>query len=168
MLWSAAIKKRRRFQRWTIPNLWDGVTLSYDAPNGTIARSTYRVDPQASVDNIRLRYNAPISVQQNGDLRIEFNSGAMNESAPQAWQERGEKRVPIQIAFARRGEREVGFAVGDYNRSEPLFIDPTLTWNTFLGGTGSDVAFGLVADLTGNVYVAGFSTADLGFTGSSV
>src|SRR6202521_2800872 len=146
----------------TYPNLWDGVTLTYDAPGGAVVRSTYRIEPEADAGNIRLRYNAPVAVQEGGSLRVTFQSGTMNESAPQAWQEREGKRVPVRVAFAPRGKAELTFAVGDYDRSKPLFIDPTLTWNTFLGGVAQDEGFGLAVDAMGNVYVAGYSGASWG------
>ncbi|TKB06039.1 tandem-95 repeat protein, partial [Desulforhopalus sp. IMCC35007] len=38
----------------------------------------------------------------------------------------------------------------------------TLVWNTFLGGTGSDGANGLEVDDSGNIFVAGFSSATWG------
>src|SRR5712692_4103019 len=143
--------------RVTYPNLWDGVTLIYDAPSGAVVRSTYRLDAHANAGNIRLRYNAPVAVQGDGSLRVSFQTGMLNESAPQAWQERDGKRMPVRIAFAPRGNGELTFAVGDYDRSEPLFIDPTLTWNTFLGGPGIDKDWGLAVDVIGNFYVVGFS-----------
>ncbi|HTC78444.1 MAG TPA: SBBP repeat-containing protein, partial [Terriglobales bacterium] len=146
----------------TYPSLWEGVTLIYDAPSGAVVRSTYRLDAHANVGNIRLRYNAPVAVQSDGSLRVSFQTSTLNESAPQAWQERDGKRVPVRIAFAPRGNAELTFAVGEYNRGEPLFIDPTLTWNTFLGGAGIDEAFGFAVDVVGNFYVVGFSTAAWG------
>src|SRR5207302_1665646 len=148
--------------RVTYPNLWDGVTLIYDAPSGAVVRSTYRLEAHANAGNIRLRYNAPVAVQSDGSLRVSFQTSTLNESAPQAWQERDGKRVPVRIAFAPRGNAELTFALGDYDRSEPLFIDPTLTWNTFLGGAGIDEAFGFAVDVIGNFYVVGFSTAAWG------
>jgi hypothetical protein len=146
----------------TYSNLWDGITLSYDAPRGAVIRSTYRVEPHADAGNICLRYNAPITVQDDGSLRVSFQTGSVNETAPQAWQERGGKRVPVRIAFAPREKAELTFAIGEYDRSEPLFIDPTLTWNTFLGGSGTDQSYGLALDGIGNVYVAGYSTSTWG------
>src|SRR6266446_4313237 len=156
------VERVASLSRVTYPNLWDGVTLIYDAPSGAVVRSTYRLDAHANAGNIRLRYNAPVAVQGDGSLRVSFQTGMLNESAPQAWQERDGKRVPVRIAFAPRGNGELTFAVGDYDRSEPLFIDPTLTWNTFLGGPGIDEAWGLAVDVIGNVYVVGFSNASWG------
>ena len=143
-------------------NLWDGVSLTYDAPGDGVVRSTYRIAPHADTAAIHLRYNAPIALQNDGSLRVIFKTGTINESAPKAWQERDRKRVPVQVAFAPHATSDLGFVLGDYDRNEPLFIDPTLTWNTFLGGAGTDEAFGLALDAMGNVYVGGYSTATWG------
>jgi hypothetical protein len=144
------------------PNLWDGITLTYDIPDGAVARSNYRIEAHANPSDIRLRYNAPLIVQEDGSVRVNFSTGTVNESAPQAWQERDGKRVPVKIAFKPGENAELTFAVGEYDRSEPLFIDPTLTWNTFVGSTEQDEAFGVAVDVIGNVYVAGYSTATWG------
>jgi hypothetical protein len=148
--------------RVTYGNLWEGVTLSYDAAESAIVRSTYRVEPRADPKQIRLRYNQPVSVERDGSLHVEFQSGAANESAPVAWQESAGQRQAIRIAFSAYGKNEIGFALGEYDRSQPLFIDPTLTWNTFLGGSTSDFGFGVAVDGSGNVYVTGESGATWG------
>src|SRR5687768_7274524 len=41
-------------------------------------------------------------------------------------------------------------------------IDPTLLWNTFLGGSGVDEGRGIATDEDGNVYVVGTSSATWG------
>ena len=144
----------------TYPNLWDGVTLTYDA-NG-IVRSTYRLEPYAEVNTIRLRYSRPAQVQPDGSLRLEFESGAMTETAPVAWQEIDGQRVDVNVSFRAWSENEIGFALGSYNSAQPLFIDPTLTWNTFMGSSGIDFGNAIAADSLGNVYVAGNSTTTWG------
>jgi hypothetical protein len=82
------------------PNLWDGVTLTYDASGG-IVRSSYRLEPFADASVIRLRYNRPAVVQADGTLRIAFEDGALSESAPIAWQELDGRRM----AWRSRSER---------------------------------------------------------------
>ena len=41
-------------------------------------------------------------------------------------------------------------------------IDPPLIWNTFLGGSGTDIGASIAVDGSGNVYVAGWSGATWG------
>jgi hypothetical protein len=43
-----------------------------------------------------------------------------------------------------------------------LASNGSLTWNTFLGGTGTDYGVGIAVDGSGNVYVTGYSSASWG------
>src|SRR5262249_23318894 len=51
--------------------------------------------------------------------------------------------------------RELGLALGSYDRRHPLVIDPVLSYSTYLGGTGGDVAYGIAVDSSANAYVTG-------------
>lgn len=121
-----------RLSRVTYPNLWDDITLAYDTPKSGIVRSTYILAPFARVEHIRLQYNAPVAVRSDGTLSIGYATGQVSESAPVAWQEISGHLVEVAVAFVTRGDREVGFALGEYDPRAALVIDPTLTWNTFL------------------------------------
>ncbi len=103
--------KAAPLSRVTYPGIWNGITLAYDAPGGLL-RSTYTVDPGADPVMIRLRYNAPISLEASGAMRITFASGEMRESAPVAWQDVEGRRVPVSVAFRIASEKEMGFALG--------------------------------------------------------
>ncbi len=143
----------------TYANLWDGVTLTYNASG--IYTTTYTVAAGADVKNIQLKYNAPLTLNKDGSLSIAFETGALTESAPIAWQNINGKRVAVEVAYQIRGQ-EVAFKVGTYNPNYALMIDPTLTWNTFLGGSGSDIGTAIAVDGGGNVYVAGGSDTTWG------
>jgi hypothetical protein len=148
--------------RVTYRNVWDGVTVVYEATPGAIVKSTYYVNPTQNgvpVERIRLGYNRPLSIDEQGNLVIAYDTGTMVESAPVAWQEIDEKRVPVGASFILYGEREAGFSLRDYEPGIPVVIDPALTWNTFLGGSGYDDARGIAIDGSGNIYVAGVSLA---------
>jgi hypothetical protein len=71
----------------------------------------------------------------------------------------GERRK-VPAAYVRRGAREVGFALGAYDRSRPLVIDPALIYSTYLGGSAKETAGAIAADSLGYAYVTGttFST----------
>ncbi len=156
------------FSHVTYRNLWDGITLTYDKGGG-ILRSTYLVEPNTNPNAIRLRYNAPTTLNADGSLTTNFETGQLIESAPIAWQEVNGTRinVPVQFAiqdssFVVRHSSSVAFSVGAYDTSHPLYIDPTVTWNTFLGGDSFDNGEGIAVDASGNVYVAGTSGATWG------
>jgi hypothetical protein len=145
-------------------DLWDNISLTYESTKDGITESTYHVAPGGDVSKIRLRYNVPVEPQEDGSLKFKFDTGYLIESSPVAWQEIGEKHVPVKVAF-RVVDGEVGFSAGLYNCSYPLIIDPTYTWHTFYGSTGSngeDQGTGIVVDGSGNLYVTGYSLATWG------
>lgn len=147
--------------RVTYRGLWEGIDLEYAATAGGVYFTTYTLAPGADASDIRLRYNAPLALQENGALHIAFETGALTESAPIAWQELNGQRVVVEVAFQVRGQ-DVGFTLGAYNPRHALTIDPTVVWTTFLGGTSSDAGNGMAVDGNGNVYVAGTSSATWG------
>ncbi len=149
-------------ERVSYRGVWPGVDVQYDAPAGALARSTWTVAPGADVGAIRLRYNRPVELTEGGELQIGFETGTLTESAPIAWQDVDGVRRPVEVAFAGLESDLLGFAVGDYRADLPLVIDPTLEWNTFLGGSGTDGGQAIAVDASGNVYVGGLSTATWG------
>ena len=149
----------------TYPDLWPGITLVYDNPPGGILRSTYQVAPGAAPGQIALRYNVPPQIDSNGNLIFEFETGQMRASAPLAWQDIDGQRVFVEVAFQTSEvseTSEVSFSVSPYDPNYPLTIDPTLAWNTFLGGSGSDRGSDIAVDDSGNVYITGRSDATWG------
>ncbi len=58
--------------------------------------------------------------------------------------------------------QEVSFALDANNPSYAPAIDPSLAWNTFLGGNGDDRNESIVLDGSGNAYVTGRSDATWG------
>jgi hypothetical protein len=148
-------------------DLWDGVTLVYENHGAGVVKSSYHVEAGGikavdRVDQIRLRYNVPVKVDEAGDLILSFKTGEMRESRPVAWQELGGNRVPVEVTYRLRGGQEVGFKAGSYDSRYPLVIDPVLSWNTFLGGSNTDYSYGIAVDTSGNVYVTGWSNATWG------
>jgi fibronectin type 3 domain-containing protein len=146
----------------TYTDLWDGVSLAYTAGAGDIYTTTYTLAPGANPAAIRLHYNAPLSLNEAGSLGIAFETGSMTESAPLAWQAIKGRRVAVEASF-RVHNQEVGFALGAYDPGYALMIDPSIIWNTFLGGSGGqDGGNAITVDGSGNVYVTGYSSATWG------
>jgi hypothetical protein len=76
---------------------------------------------------------------------------------PVVYQETAGKRHDIQGKFTLLAENKIGFALGTYDRTLPLVIDPTLEYSTYVGPVttvGVAVA-GIGVDAVGNTYIAG-------------
>jgi len=114
----------------------------------------FLVAPGADPAAIRLQFGGVerLRVARNGDLVLQTVGGEWRHTRPQAHQ--GGRKVAA--AHVIRGPREIGFRVGSYDRSEPLVIDPTLAYATYLGGSGDDRAYGVAVGSSGPAYVAGF------------
>jgi hypothetical protein len=54
---------------------------------------------------------------------------------------------------------QISFALGAYDHSQPLIIDPVLSYSTYLGGSAFDDATGIAVDSSGDVYVTGYTTS---------
>ena len=143
-------------------DLWADIDVVFESDTNTLLKSTYYIDAGVSVDNIHLQYNQQLSIDEAGNLVMHFENGTMNESAPIAWQDIDGMRHYIEVAFRLIGDNELGFVVGDYDAEYELVIDPTLTWNSFVGGSGNDYIRDIAIDSSGNVYVVGDSSATWG------
>ncbi len=104
-------------------DLWPGVSVSFTLSQTGVCEAAYTLAPGADAALIRLRYNVPARVQGDGTLRFQFSTGQVSESSPEAWQMAGERRKAIAVSFVI-ANGEVGFSVGNYDRSIPLIIDP--------------------------------------------
>jgi hypothetical protein len=146
----------------TYSNLWDGINLAYDRGNG-IVRSTYTLASGANPRDIALLYSMPFEIQQDGSLYLEFETGSLTESSPIAWQDIDGERMPVKVAFIETTKNQLGFEVGEYDINQPLIIDPTLEWLTFIGAADSaDSSNAIAIDAENNIIIAGASSTNWG------
>ena len=76
-------------------------------------------------------------VDDRGDLLVQAGGQVLLQHKPVVYQEVAGERRQVAANFVVQGQ-EVGFALGGYDPSEPLVIDPILSYSTYLGGSGVD------------------------------
>jgi hypothetical protein len=117
------------------------------------------VSPGADPNEIALRFGSheDISLRRDGALQLGSLENAVLLGRPSIYQlDRGRKRS-VRGGYVLRTDGRVGIRVGEYDRGEPLIVDPVLAYSTYLGGNGGDDAAGIAVDSSGNAYVVGFT-----------
>lgn len=138
--------------------LYTGIDLSYGIA-GSNLKSEFIVAPGADPRLIRIRYLAagPVRIDSDGALLVPTPTGSLRELPPIAWQTRAGVRVAVKARFAVDSDGAVSFALGGYDPSLPLIVDPVLSYSTFLGGSSADAANAIAVDASGAAYIAGFT-----------
>jgi urease beta subunit len=136
--------------------VYDGVDLVYYGKQRQLEYD-FVVTPGARPDAIGLRFDGVkrLKIDGKGNLVIAVKDGEIAFQKPVVYQERGGVREPVDGRFRLSANRTVGFAVGKYDRSRALVIDPVLVYSTFLGRYTTPN--GIAVDSSGNAYVAGYT-----------
>ncbi|MGD0921747.1 MAG: SBBP repeat-containing protein, partial [Terriglobia bacterium] len=101
----------------------------------------------------------PLRIDPKGDLVIATDGGDVRFHQPKAYQTEGGLRRPVGARYVLRGKGAVGLEVAAYDRRRPLIIDPVLSYSTYLGGTGGDVAYGIAVDASKYAYITGITNS---------
>jgi hypothetical protein len=116
----------------------------------------------------RAHRDAPLQITSDGDLVIKTDGGELRFHKPVVYQpaiNHGHRtsdsglRTAVEGRYVLDAQNRVRFAVGPYDHTRPLVIDPVLTYSTYLGGSGADYGTGIAVDSSGNGYVCGYTTS---------
>ena len=119
------------------------------------------VSPKADPRRIGLKIEGArlISVDGHGDLLVKMQNKSIRQLKPVMYQTAPDgTRQPVDCRYVL-DHQHVAFALGDYDHSRQLVIDPTFVYSTYLGGSGGDAATAIAVDGAGNAYVAGSTTS---------
>ncbi len=119
------------------------------------------VQPGVDPSKIRLKFDGASGVRaaNNTTLEIDTQVGPLRMAGLYAYQKMGSIQVSVPAAFSVQKDGTVTFALGAYDRTKPLVIDPVV-FSTLLGGTGSsDIVNDLTVDALGQTYACGSATA---------
>ena len=154
-----------------VEDVYPGVDLVYYG-NGGQLEYDFVVRPGADPKVIKLALGSrpagsnrslPTRIDGNGDLLVTVDGGDVRFHKPVIYQRAMQSGRPVPERTLIAGgyrineQKEVAFAIGDYDRTKPLVIDPALVYSTYLGGSQQEQSYGIAVDGSGNAYVTGYT-----------
>ena len=138
--------------------VWPGIDAVFYGRQGRLEYD-FDVAPGADPGRIGLSFGGAQRprVDRAGALVLNTPAGRLRESAPVAYQTVGGRRVPVRSRYelGRGGVARV--ALGGYDHSRRLVIDPALDYSTYVGGSGFELGNAIAVDSTGAAYITGYT-----------
>lgn len=144
-----------QFARVRYEDVYPGINLVFYGNQGHLEYD-FQVAPGSDPKQAELEFNGAKQLElKDGALRIRSENGSVQLEAPRVYQEIAGRQQPVEGRFVLRGANRAGFAVGSYDHSRQLIIDPILTFSTYFGGSGDERATSVAVDGSFNIYIAG-------------
>jgi len=148
---------RPTFAQVSLENVYPGISVIYYG-NQQQLEYDFNLAAGANPETINIRFDGAqnISVDAQGALVIALNGGKIVQPAPVAYQTIAGERRPVKAGYKISEAQTVTFAVGSYDHTQPLVIDPILSFSSYFGGNNSDTAWAVAVNPTDNsIFIAG-------------
>jgi hypothetical protein len=144
------------FQRVRVEALYPGINLIY---YGNQHRMEYdllvapHVDPAA----ITFRFDGAdkVSLNARGDLILQLGADEICQPKPVIYQTVNGVRKEIEGSYQFLKGQTYKFQIAKYDPALLLTIDPVLSYSTYFGGSGADIAWAVAVHTNGEIYMAG-------------
>lgn len=139
--------------------LYKGIDAHVSSQAGSMVYEFF-VQPGADPSQVKLKYDGPTSMSlKDGNLVINTSVGKVMELQPYVYQYINDEKVEISCRYVLKNNT-VSFALGQYDHSKTLIIDPTIAlWCSFTGSTADNWGFTATYDNAGNLYMGGIVNA---------
>jgi Beta-propeller repeat len=144
-------------------DVYPGIDMVYYG-NGRQLEYDFIIAAGAAPSRIRLSVDGArkVRLDERGDLVLSIGGHEIRQHKPFAYQEVNGVKKEVEVQYVLCGKQQIEFKVAEYDKTKPLVIDPVLSYSTYLGGGGADLARGIAVDRFGKAYVTG-QTASLNF-----
>jgi Beta-propeller repeat len=146
-----------QYARVRYRNVYRGVDLIYYG-NQEQVEHDFVVARGADPSQIHFRVTGAdwLELDGQGELVMHLTQGELRLKKPKVYQDEANGLKEVAGSYSLRAGNQVGFALGAYDKTKPLVIDPILMYSTYLGGSARDSAFNAITlDAAGNIYIAG-------------
>ncbi|HKV81061.1 MAG TPA: SBBP repeat-containing protein [Candidatus Sulfotelmatobacter sp.] len=148
-----------QFARVRYDNVYPGINLVFYGNEGHLEYD-FQVEPGGDPSRAELEFSGAEKLElRDGSLMIRGENASIRFDAPSVYQEIGGRKQTVDGAFVLRAANRVGFAVGAYDHSKELIIDPILNFSTYFGGSGDEHNTSVAVDGSLNIYLTGSTTS---------
>ncbi len=138
--------------------VYQGVDLVYYGNQGRL-EFDFEVAPDTDPKSILLELQGAerLSLDGSGELVAHTEAGELRLKKPVAYQVAAGRRRQVEAHFTLLAGNRLSFALGSYDRTLPMVIDPVLVYSTFLGSTGDESSQAIAVDSAGSAYITGYT-----------
>ncbi|MDX2064136.1 MAG: hypothetical protein SFX74_00180 [Fimbriimonadaceae bacterium] len=154
----------REFSEARLVNVVPGVTARYYVDGGA-PRYDAILAPGTNPNSVVLNYQGAnnLRIGADGSLMYDTVLGTVKEQRLFVYQDVNGVRKPVDAAFRLVGKNQVGFTLGQFDRTEPVTIDPQIlaAW-TYVGGSSENFPTSISQHPSGDYVISG-RTAGSGY-----
>lgn len=148
-----------QFARVSYEDVYPGINLVFYGNQGHLEYD-FKVAPGSDPTEAEVEFEGARKLAlQNGNLVIENEQGDVQLEAPRIYQEIDGRQQTVEGKFVLRGANRAGFAIGSYDRSRELIIDPIVNFSTYFGGSLDEHSTTVAVDGAFNIYITGSTTS---------
>ena len=143
------------FRKLRYHNIYPGIDVVYYGNHGALEYD-FVVAPGANASDIQLDFDGAerVALDRSGDLLLTASSRTIRQHRPKVYQVLSGIRREIPADYQLRNGI-VRLVIGTYDKTQPLTIDPVLSFASYFGGEGQDAASATATDADGSIYVTG-------------
>lgn len=163
---TGSFKGVQSFGEVQVKGMYPGIDMRSYIDEGS-PRYDLIVGVGADASKVRFQYKGANSVRLASDNTIRFVTryGEVKVADLFAYQNNANGKTAVPAQFKQNADGSFGFALGAYDETKPLIIDPVV-YSTVFGGfapiltnLGIDGARGVAVDQFNNAYVTGFTNS---------
>lgn len=149
-----------RFGQVRYHSVYAGIDAVWYGNEGALEYD-FVVAPGADPGQIALDFEgaSEVSIDADGHLVLDTAVGQVVQHRPIVYQVVDGAKKAVDAAYRLLDPDTVAFALGAFDRSLPLVIDPVVSYSTYLGGDAEDSATSVAVDSAGNTWVAGVTNS---------
>lgn len=133
--------------------LYNAIDLKYYSSYGQL-KYDFIIHVGGEVNDIGWEYEGVDFSLQKGHIILETSLGKVVEQSPYAYQMIDGEETKVECYYVDR-DGIIGFECGDYDKTQPLIIDPVLIFATFTGSTSDNWGYTATYDDDENTYIGG-------------